>query len=266
MLRLGGGVLAGRCWSVTPTALCRGPGFTERDACMAADDGAGHPDEAAEAATLGAGHAQEHAKIRAAAQALGGYSQLARIEGLNDLTRSQELANSKFHPKTYGQFADYFPSPDFAAHIAMLPTGKVLLFSFERVEADPTGPDAFTRRRFSTSCCPTSCDGVQRLAGRDAPCVCSIAHRRGGRPTRLAALPTACQYAAEGRGPTGGGSFDAAALRLLGGGVQARRGRSAAVQETTWSEQAGPGLFRRVAHLVQEGPQFLSPGIDRVDA
>ncbi|MFE5627552.1 galactose oxidase-like domain-containing protein [Streptomyces virginiae] len=110
----------------------------------AAHDGAGHPDEAAEAATLGAGHAQEHAKIRAAAQALGGYSQLARIESLNDLTRSQELANSKFHPKTYGQFADYFPSPDFAAHIAMLPTGKVLLFSFERVETDPTEEPAPT--------------------------------------------------------------------------------------------------------------------------
>ncbi len=232
----------------------------------AAHDGAGHPTEADEAATLGAGHAQEHAKIRAAAQALGGYSQLARIESLNDLTRSQELANSKFHPKAYGQFADYFPSPDFAAHIAMLPTGKVLLFSCERVEADPRGPDAFTRRRFSTSCCPTWCDGVQRLAGRDAPCVCSIAHRREGRPTRLAALPTACQYVAEGRGRTGGGSFDAAALRLLAGGVQARRGRSAAVQETTWSEQAGPGFLRRVAHLVEEGTQFLSPGIDRVDA
>ena len=68
-----------------------------------AHDGESHPDEAA---ALGTGHAQEHAKIRAAAQALGGYSQLARIESLSDLTRSQELANSKFHPKAYGQFAE----------------------------------------------------------------------------------------------------------------------------------------------------------------
>ncbi|MFE2285546.1 galactose oxidase-like domain-containing protein [Streptomyces sp. NPDC059443] len=107
----------------------------------AAHDGSAQPDEAR---ALGQEHALEHERVRADLQALDGYSQLARLESLKDLTNSQALANSKFHPKAYGQFADYFPSPDFAAHIAMLPTGKVLMFSFERMETNPTQEPAPT--------------------------------------------------------------------------------------------------------------------------
>ncbi|MFF2194270.1 galactose oxidase-like domain-containing protein [Streptomyces sp. NPDC058157] len=107
----------------------------------AAHDGSSHPDEAA---VLGSGHADEHARLRESLRQLGGYSQLARIESLRELTASQDKANAHFHPKAYGQFAEYFPSPDFAAHIAMLPTGKVLLFSFERMETDPTEEPAPT--------------------------------------------------------------------------------------------------------------------------
>ncbi|MFC9294096.1 galactose oxidase-like domain-containing protein [Streptomyces sp. NPDC057011] len=107
----------------------------------AAHDGSARPEEEA---VLGAGHAREHARLREGLERLGGYSQLARTESLRELTASQERANAHFHPKAYGQFAEYFPSPDFAAHIAMLPTGKVLLFSFERMETDPTEEPAPT--------------------------------------------------------------------------------------------------------------------------
>ncbi|MFD4737051.1 galactose oxidase-like domain-containing protein [Streptomyces virginiae] len=107
----------------------------------AAHDGSARPEERA---ALGAEHAQEHTKVREQLVKLGGYSQLARIDSLNSLTRSQADVNARFHPKAFGQFAEYFQSPDFAAHIAMLPTGKVLLFSFERMETDPTEEPAPT--------------------------------------------------------------------------------------------------------------------------
>lgn len=99
----------------------------------------GPTDTSAEEATvLGQDHAEAHARVRSGAKALDGYSQLARLQSLQNLATSQAEANSLFHPKAYGQFAEYFPSPDFGAHVAQLPTGKVLLFSFERMESNPT--------------------------------------------------------------------------------------------------------------------------------
>ncbi|MFF8847302.1 galactose oxidase-like domain-containing protein [Streptomyces sp. NPDC015127] len=97
-----------------------------------------------EAAVLGQDHARAHARVRSEAQAMDGYSQLTRIQSLQSLATSQAEANSRFHPKVFGQFADYFPSPDFGAHVAQLPTGKVLLFSFERIESNPTQEPAPT--------------------------------------------------------------------------------------------------------------------------
>lgn len=65
------------------------------------------------------------------------YPQTTRTARLNALTASQAEANAKFDPAQFGQFTDYFPSPEFGVHVAMLPTGKVLLFSFESVEDNP---------------------------------------------------------------------------------------------------------------------------------
>ncbi|WP_327254053.1 galactose oxidase-like domain-containing protein [Streptomyces sp. NBC_01244] len=108
----------------------------------AAHDGSERPEESA---ALGQEHAHEHARLRESMAALrSGYSQLARIDSLKDLTDSQVEANANFNPQDFGRFAEYFPSPDFAAHIAMLPTGKVLLFSFERMEDNPTQEPAPT--------------------------------------------------------------------------------------------------------------------------
>ncbi|MFJ4861065.1 MULTISPECIES: hypothetical protein [unclassified Streptomyces] len=50
----------------------------------AAHDGSSRPEERA---ALGAEHAQEHTKVREQLLKLGGYSQLARIDSLNSLTR-----------------------------------------------------------------------------------------------------------------------------------------------------------------------------------
>lgn len=117
-----------------------GPGQSGRGG----DRQSGGEVRAEEAAVLGQDHAQAHARVRSGMRALDGYSQLTRLQSLKSLTESQTEANSRFHPKTYGQFAEYFPSPDFAAHIAQLPTGKVLLFSFERMETNPTQEPAPT--------------------------------------------------------------------------------------------------------------------------
>ncbi|MEE4544426.1 galactose oxidase early set domain-containing protein [Streptomyces sp. V4-01] len=65
------------------------------------------------------------------------YPQTTRTARLKALTESQATANAGFDPAEFGRFTDYFSSPDFAAHIALLPTGKVLLFSFESVEENP---------------------------------------------------------------------------------------------------------------------------------
>lgn len=72
------------------------------------------------------------------------YPQPTRTARLEDLTASQAAANAGFDPAVFGRFKEYFSSPDFGDHIALLPTGKVLLFSFERIETDPTKEPAPT--------------------------------------------------------------------------------------------------------------------------
>ncbi|WP_326586391.1 galactose oxidase-like domain-containing protein [Streptomyces sp. NBC_01294] len=91
-----------------------------------------------EAAALGEDHARTHAKLRRAAEGTQGYPQTKRTASLSSLQESQRKVNAGFDAARSGRFAEFFPSPDFGVHVAQLPTGKVLLFSFERVEADPT--------------------------------------------------------------------------------------------------------------------------------
>ncbi|WP_405787437.1 DUF1929 domain-containing protein [Streptomyces sp. NBC_00029] len=91
-----------------------------------------------EAAVLGEEHARAHAWMREAARGTQGYPQTKRTSSLASLQESQRRANAKFDAARFGRFTRFFPSPDFGVHVAQLPTGKVLLFSFERVEADPT--------------------------------------------------------------------------------------------------------------------------------
>ncbi|ARE78145.1 galactose oxidase [Streptomyces sp. Sge12] len=91
-----------------------------------------------EGAVLGEEHARAHARLRDAARGTQGYPQAKRTSSLASLQQSQRTANAKFDAARFGRFTEFFPSPDFGVHVAQLPTGKVLLFSFERVEADPT--------------------------------------------------------------------------------------------------------------------------------
>ncbi|MFB7173507.1 galactose oxidase-like domain-containing protein [Streptomyces sp. NPDC056254] len=91
-----------------------------------------------EAAVLGEDHARAHARLRQAARGTLGYPQSKRTAGLTALEKSQRETNARFDAARFGRFTQFFPSPDFGVHVALLPTGKVLLFSFERVEADPT--------------------------------------------------------------------------------------------------------------------------------
>lgn len=98
-----------------------------------------------EVAALGKEHAEEHASARAAVRGVGDYPQSTRTNRLKALTDSQATINAGFDPAVSGAFKQYFPSPEFAAHIAMLPTGKVLLFSFERIETNPEKEPAPTQ-------------------------------------------------------------------------------------------------------------------------
>ncbi|MER6396478.1 galactose oxidase-like domain-containing protein [Kitasatospora sp. NPDC001603] len=98
-----------------------------------------------EVAALGPEHAEEHARMRAAVRGVGDYPQTTRTNRLKALTDSQTAANAGFDPATFGAFKAYFPSPDFGDHIALLPTGKVLLFSFERIETNPEKEPAPTQ-------------------------------------------------------------------------------------------------------------------------
>ncbi|MCX5589357.1 glyoxal oxidase [Streptomyces erythrochromogenes] len=91
-----------------------------------------------EAAVLGEDHARAHAGLRRAAKGTQRYPQSKRTASLASLEESQRRANAGFDAARFGRFTQFFPSPDFGVHVALLPTGKVLLFSFERVEADPT--------------------------------------------------------------------------------------------------------------------------------
>jgi Galactose oxidase-like, Early set domain len=101
--------------------------------------------DADEARMLGEEHAREHARVRLAAQAVEDeYPQPMRTRRLEILSQSQQAHNRDFAAFDFGRFAQYFQSPDFGDHIALLPTGKVLLFSFERIETDPTKEPAPT--------------------------------------------------------------------------------------------------------------------------
>lgn len=72
------------------------------------------------------------------------YPQSTRTGSLENHRRTQEAHNASLRPGEYGRFTDYFPSPDFGVHTAQLPTGKILLFSFERVETNPNKETAPT--------------------------------------------------------------------------------------------------------------------------
>ncbi|MFD8754723.1 galactose oxidase-like domain-containing protein [Kitasatospora sp. NPDC059577] len=98
-----------------------------------------------EVAALGREHAEEHARMRAAVRGVGDYPQTTRTNRYNALTASQADHNKAFDPAAFGAFRDYFPSPDFGDHVALLPTGKVLLFSFERIETNPEKEPAPTQ-------------------------------------------------------------------------------------------------------------------------
>ncbi|MFJ3788313.1 galactose oxidase-like domain-containing protein [Kitasatospora sp. NPDC090091] len=98
-----------------------------------------------EVAALGPEHAEEHARMRAAVRGIGDYPQTTRVNRLNALTDSQTRTNAGFDPTVFGAFKEYFPSPDFGDHIALLPTGKVLVFSFERIESNPEKEPAPTQ-------------------------------------------------------------------------------------------------------------------------
>jgi hypothetical protein len=65
------------------------------------------------------------------------YPQTTRTNRLKMLTATQAQTNAAFDPARFGKFTDYFSSPDYGVHVALLPTGKVLLFSFAPVEDNP---------------------------------------------------------------------------------------------------------------------------------
>lgn len=100
----------------------------------------------AEARTLGRAAAERLARDRIGLRALDSdYPQPTRTLRFNKLTESQRSLNAKFDPAQFGKFAEYFSSPDFGDHVALLPTGKVLLFSFESIEENPTKEPAPTQ-------------------------------------------------------------------------------------------------------------------------
>jgi Domain of unknown function (DUF1929) len=79
-------------------------------------------------------------------RAVGDYPDPIRALRLKTLTDSQAALNAKFPDLAkYGRFTDYFASPDFGDHVALLPTGKVLLFSFERITSNPQQEPAPTQ-------------------------------------------------------------------------------------------------------------------------
>ncbi|MCZ7431536.1 glyoxal oxidase [Streptomyces sp. WMMC1477] len=98
-----------------------------------------------EAAVIGREHAEAHARTRRAIEDIGDYPQPMRTARLKSLTTSQAAHNADVDPRDFGAFTQYFPSPDFAVHVAQLPTGKVLMFSFERMETNPTRETAPTQ-------------------------------------------------------------------------------------------------------------------------
>lgn len=101
--------------------------------------------DADEAAALGKAHAEEHARVRLAAGEQADYPQTTRTNSLNWLTEDQKKKNATFDPAEFGKFTDFFPSPGYGVHIAQLPTGKVLIFSFKPVEDNPNRETAPTQ-------------------------------------------------------------------------------------------------------------------------
>ncbi|MFE4637842.1 galactose oxidase-like domain-containing protein [Streptomyces sp. NPDC056773] len=120
------------------------PGAVRPAAPYAAPERVRREIRADERRTLGEDHAEEHARTRLALRDAADYPDTTRRARLKALTESQAEANGGLAPEKYGVFREYFDSPDFAAHIALLPTGKVLLFSFERIETNPTKEPAPT--------------------------------------------------------------------------------------------------------------------------
>ncbi|GAA2751820.1 galactose oxidase early set domain-containing protein [Kitasatospora cinereorecta] len=143
--------------SLTASLLCAAPASAagpDAGAAFTAEqvDAAIDP---AELAALGHDEAAQRAWIRLESRAAqgsrraeggpdNGYPNPMRINRLKALTDSQKATNGAFDPAVFGKFTDYFPSPDYGDHIALLPTGKVLVFSFEAVETDPTKEPAPT--------------------------------------------------------------------------------------------------------------------------
>ncbi len=106
----------------------------------------------AEVAALGRDEAEYRAWIRLETRgaqprdrASAPYPQAMRTARYNLLKSTQETLNKAFDARVFGKFTDYFPSPDYGDHIALLPTGRVLIFSFEAIQTDPTQEPAPTQ-------------------------------------------------------------------------------------------------------------------------
>ncbi|KNB49676.1 galactose oxidase early set domain-containing protein [Streptomyces caatingaensis] len=99
----------------------------------------------AEVAALGKDEAEALAWRRLVA-ADDTYPQSMRTQRFNDLTASQAQENAPYDVRQFGKWTDYFPSPDFGDHVALLPTGKVLVFSFEMFNSNPTIEPAPTQQ------------------------------------------------------------------------------------------------------------------------
>ncbi|MFE1879817.1 galactose oxidase-like domain-containing protein [Streptomyces diastatochromogenes] len=98
-----------------------------------------------EVKAFGRPRAEQLARDRIGLRAVDrGYPQPMRTRSLKRLTDSQAELNAAFAPSQSGRFTDYFSSPDYGDHVALLPTGKVLLFSFEAVEESPNKETAPT--------------------------------------------------------------------------------------------------------------------------
>ncbi|MGW0767363.1 galactose oxidase-like domain-containing protein [Streptomyces sp. NPDC002676] len=98
-----------------------------------------------EVKALGQHRAEDLARDRIGLAAVDrGYPQPMRNRSLKEHTDSQREHNASFDPAQFGKFTDYFDSPDYGDHVALLPTGKVLLFSFEAVETSPNKETAPT--------------------------------------------------------------------------------------------------------------------------
>ncbi|GAA0434309.1 hypothetical protein GCM10010357_64780 [Streptomyces luteireticuli] len=102
----------------------------------------------AEVAAFGRAGAEALAGRRLAAAALADddYPQSTRTASYEALKNSQADENAQYQAAQSGKFTEYFPSPDFGDHVALLPTGEVLLFSFEMFESNPTKEPAPTQQ------------------------------------------------------------------------------------------------------------------------